>query len=135
MANRFTTPGILFNNTEQFKLRNNHYDYLLIEKGKHQLQLELPGRFTGKQQIILEIEPNRHYFVKLSTSIQFKVHHPYTRRFDLQIVPEEIALLQIRKLNASKKHTQETTPTPSATTEKTEEQRFSILKTRNPFAN
>lgn len=136
MSNAMVSPDLIIDGKKSFSISNNSYAYQYLPAGKHTFKLDLSSRFIGKTEYNLEVLAEQTYFLKTSTSLKFEKNKPYTRRFDLMLVPSNIALSEISEIpfigdkETEKTQKQITDMAP----EGVKDDQFSINKTRNPFS-
>jgi len=136
MSNAIVSPDLMIDGEKTFTLSNNSYTYKYLPAGKHIFKLDLSNRYIGKTDYELDVLTENTYFIKASTSLKFEKNKPYTRRFDLTLIPSSIAIKEISKIPRTKEN--QNTKNKKRVIEKppegVEDDQFSINKTRNPFS-
>ncbi len=135
LSNIAVSPQIELDGKKQFTLSNGQHQFIQLPEGKYQFDLALDERYTGNQSLMLKVESQQHYFLRVTTQVKFEKNRPYTRRFDIQRVDNSIALNEIRQTRyggetqvaAQSRNSGDAQPQPK-------EDSFSISKTRNPFS-
>ena len=139
MANVVVSPNVLINGEKKFELKNDSYQLVYLPGGKHDIELELGERFDGHRNIQLVMEPGSVHYLKVTSEMKFKKNDLYYRRFDIQSIPAEPALNEIKACRylgkADKKTVAENSNVETAAEMPvSEEASYSISKSRDPFA-
>ena len=133
-SNVVISPMLKINGDDNVEISNNSYSYVQLTAGKHIFKLDLSKRYIGNTEIALDIKPQKTYFLKISTSLEFEKNKPYTRRFDIKQRHKDIALAEIKNIPYTEKNKTDIGIKTTSTTDKTEDSQFSTDKTRNPFS-
>ncbi len=135
IANIAVNPQFELNGKNLFTLPNGQHQLIRLAEGEYQFNLKLDERYIGNQSILLKVEPQQHYFLRVTTQVKFEKNRPFTRRFDIQQVDNPIALNEIRQTRYGGKILNADQPDNSGDAQpQPKEDSFSISKTRNPFS-
>jgi Protein of unknown function (DUF2846) len=137
MANAMISPVLLLNGDVVSELKSGSYLYRHVIPGQQILSLDLGGRYKGNKSIVLDVKPNRAYFIRVISELRFEMNKPYMRAFNLESVDSSIALLELASISVERKSQlsfKENEVQGEASSEGVEDARFSIENTRNPFS-
>jgi len=137
MANAMTSPALLFNGELVTKLERNSYLYRYVIPGRHILSLDLGERYTGNKKIVLNVRPNKAYFIRMTSELRFEMNKPYTRIFNLEPVDSSTALHELANISVERQSGMLLTGgelEADVSSEDVENTHFSIENSRNPFS-
>jgi Protein of unknown function (DUF2846) len=128
LANAMTSPNVVLDGKTLFAISNKQFHTLQLPAGQHRIRLELPERYQGQHEVMLDTLNGQAYFLRIDTAVKFQQNRPYDRSFDLQSVTEADALKQITQCTPAvvKNPKPATEPAPSPT--------YSNQTFRNPFS-
>ena len=137
MSNIMISPDVLIDGEKKVEIKNKSYFYMLIPQAKHSVKLGLTERFTGVQQLELNVEQGETVYLRVNTSLKFEMNKPYSRSFSIESVDKEQALDEIKKTRYADKKI-ETPELDQASKAKSHDEEkksgFSTSKTNNPFS-
>lgn len=131
-SNVVVSPMLIIDGQEKSPIRNNSYMFINLLPGEHLIELGLENFYQGNYQRKLTIKPDGKYFVRVDTATKFVEGQPYTRRFDLNVVTEEVGLKEL----AACRYTGPGTPRDNVKVKQQEgvAPRFTTDKTSDPFS-
>jgi hypothetical protein len=131
-SNVVVSPGVMIDGKERFLINNDKYAYVTVAPGEHSIKLNLEEHYQGDFEHEINIKTGKKYFLRVDTSIKFVQGKPFIREFNLSEVSTEVGLGEIKDCKYIKSEM------PSKYLFKkgasTEESRFTIEKTSDPFS-
>ena len=135
-SNIVISPDVLMDGEKQAEIENNKYLYLVVPQGEHTVELDLTQRYTGQQQLTLNIEKGKAIYIRVNTSMKFQKNKLYDRSFSFEVIEKEAARLEMQETVYAGKENKKQSDTKLVNSEKQQDvkqDQFSISKTRNPF--
>ena len=141
MSNIMIVPDVVIDGKKITDIKNSSHHYFFLPQGKHTVELKIDERYSGVQQIDVNLQPEKTVYLRVNTSLKFEKNKPYTRSFSLEVVDKEAALTEIQatqyadKEKTAKKEAliNESEASRNSQDEVTKDQ-FTIQKSRNPFS-
>ncbi len=134
MANILVSPQLILNQAPLFDIKNNQHHVIALEHGTHRVSLKLTERYAGNQELLLEVGEQDHYFLKVTSTLEFRKNAPYHREFNIQQVPASTALTELASTHRYNEADRKPDVTNTSDTPVESGDRFSIQKTLNPFS-
>lgn len=130
-ANFMMSPKVLIDGNETFNIGSGDYRYVYLQTGKHTIVLNPTDQYVTDVAVTINVERDKSYYLRINTSLKFEAEKMNTRKFWLDVVEEQQALVEIAGTEYSGPKLQ-----PSAAVESgaNDQQGFSIDKTQDPFA-
>ncbi|HEY9200844.1 MAG TPA: DUF2846 domain-containing protein [Gammaproteobacteria bacterium] len=133
LSNALQTPQLMLNGQAAAAVPNGEFITLPLSAGQQRLSLQL-AQHNLPTVLDLQIAPQRLYFVRLQSELDFSAEQGWQRDFQLQQVTRATALEEMQPM-LRKQHK----PVDSETETEVDraddnDSRFSIQKTQNPFA-
>lgn len=133
LRNALQTPKLLLDRQTAVAVPNGEFITLDLPAGEQRLSLQLAQQNLATA-MILQIQPQQLYFVRVDSRLDFSVEHGWQRAFQLRQVNRETAMIEIQPM-LQKQQKQVASEAGTATGKAQDNgSRFSIQKTQNPFA-
>ncbi len=87
-------PGIVVNGKEYILLKSGGYTHVKVAPGKHEIGVKLSDRYGDSKKIILDVELNSEYFVRVSSSFK-GFTYSYERKFYIEQISGQEAEAEI----------------------------------------
>jgi hypothetical protein len=130
-SNLMMSPEVMIDDVERFSIGNGDYRYLYLKTGRHTVGLNPTGQYKTDAVLVLSVEADNSYYLRVQTLLKFEPDTMNTRKFWIEEVAEKQALREIADTGYSG-------PMQQSMDGQTEDggsmQGFSVDKTRDPFA-
>lgn len=131
-ANFMMSPRVVIDEQEKFAIANGDYRYVYLDHGDHVVSLAATDRYQAGAPLVLNVEAGNSYYLRVSTALKFEPDKMNTRRFWLDVVDEQQALIEIAGTDYAGLPRRPALSGQSAGPDETPE--FSVDRTRDPFA-
>jgi hypothetical protein len=137
MANALYSPDLYINEELKFPVKNGKKTRFTLAPGKYTFKLDAndeQGRITT---LSLSLQPEITYYLRVTTTLKIKSaanYEPYQRSYMLENITREKARIEITDccVNSDKKPIADM---ETETTNKPDDDGFSVDKTQNPFSH
>lgn len=133
LSNALQTPHLMLNGQAAAAVPNGEFMTLPLSTGQQRLSLQL-AQHNLPAAIDLQVAPQRLYFVRLQSELDFSAEQGWQRDFQLQQVSRATALEEMQPMLRKQHKTVDSETEAEADRADDNDSRFSIQKTQNPFA-
>jgi len=133
LNNALQTPQLLLNGQAAATVPNGEFITLPMSAGQQRLSLQL-AQYNLPTVLELQIAPQRLYFVRLHSGLDFSVEQGWQRDFQLQQVTRATALEEMQPMLRKQHKPMDSETETEVDRADDNDSRFSIQKTQNPFA-
>ena len=141
MSNIMIVPEIVVDGIKITDIKNSSHHYSFLSQGKHTVELKIDERYSGIQQVDVNLQQAKTVYLRVNTSLKFEKNKPYSRSFSLQLVDKETALTEIqatyytdKKKGVKKEESINEKESSTESQDEVAKDQFTIQKSRNPFA-
>lgn len=148
MANIMLSPKMRIDENQSIEIKNNSYQYVLlpyventgVDSKTHVFKIDVTDRYAGEHKLSVNIKSGESIYLRLSTTVKLENRKGFNRSFNLEKMPRETALNEIKKTRyigaINKQEDKNAGAKASESGSKSSDEgegRFSISKSRNPF--
>jgi hypothetical protein len=131
-TNFMMSPKVVIDGNEKFSISSGDYRYVYLAEGNHKVGLNPADQYMTDPAVVITIEADQSYYLRVNTSLKFEAEKMNTRRFWIEKVSGKQALDEIAATRYSGPQRQQ------AAAEQSEDAAtntgFSIDKARDPFS-
>lgn len=133
LSNALQTPQLMLNGQAAATVPNGEFITLPMSAGQQRLTLQL-AQYNLSTVLDMHIAPQKLYFVRLHSSLDFSSEQRWQRDFQLQQVDRQTALEEMQPMLRKQHKPVDSETEAEADRADDNDSRFSIQKTQNPFA-
>jgi len=131
-TNFMLSPKVVIDDNEKFNIGGGDYRYVYLQTGNHSVGLNSTDRYSTGAAVTINVEADKNYYLRVSTSLKFEAEKMNTRKFWIDIIAEKQALAEIGSTEYSGPRLQQSSEGQAE--EHQDKEGFTVDKTQDPFA-